>query len=194
MSSTRASVTKAKGSGTRTYRLAYRAPTRLPDGALAVVADDELVPLADTYGDDAHGCRAMRYTREGITAVFEIQAGAPVCVELTLTADAGLTAADLRAVPLDRLARAVYAFAGSWAPYGDDEWVQLIGPAASERDRQRMTQAPQRRRHIDEEFLDRVRKVHAATSGSAGQRLKATADKLSVSPRQAARYIQKAGI
>jgi hypothetical protein len=120
-------------------------------------------------------------------------------VELTLTAPGdrpapgGLTAADLRAVRLDQLARTCYTYAGTYVPHGDGGWMRLIGPAAGARDRQRMAQAA-RRRAINDDFLDRVRQLYAETTGSAGQRVEAVAEALYVSKRQAARYVARAGV
>jgi hypothetical protein len=174
-------------------KLDYRAPTMLPDGGRVTVIDNELVPLVDTFGDGAHACRKMGYSREGIAAVLEIQSGTPVCVELRLTKDAGLTAADLRGVPLARLVRDVYGYAGTWVGDGDGGWMRLIGPAATARDRERVADAT-RRRVVNGEFLAQVRELHAAATGTAGQRVAAVAAALHVSTRQAARYIAKAGV
>jgi hypothetical protein len=172
-------------------KLEYQAVTRLPDGAWVKAVDTELVPLADTC-DGAHACRKLRYTRDGITAVFEVQGGIPVCIELTLTADTGLTTEALRAVKLQRLAQTAYSFAGTWVDR-DGEWARMIGPSATMRDR-KQTARTTRRRVVNDEFLDRVREMHDAATGTKTERKAAVAAELCVSTRQAARYLKQAGL
>jgi hypothetical protein len=136
----------------------------------------------------------MRYTREGLTAELRVRDGVPVCVTLTLAAEKGVSTKDLRAVPLERLVKNAYEFAGLWDKRGD-QWMKVIGPAATIRSREAV-RGPVRRRYINEQLLAEVRELWDKTAGMdlRGDRVAAIAVKMSVSKRQAARYVSMAGL